>query len=771
VFLWLEFTLATSVFIVDETAAQIKSNLKINKSIVAFILCSLFFALMGAAASIPSSGTSFNEFQGYAKSIEIPFDVVDLKATFDRYKNSQSGLIPADVVTQLMIKTDVFLTHDWGVDELGRANHDRVAIINKELKALGFVTWFDSDKMTGDVVDKMISGINHTSVVIVFVTQRYMQKVNGSNANDNCRKEFKYAAQTKSSTKMIPVVMEPRMKDINGNWTDLIKMELGNILYVDFSNDNDFQSAIQQLKAEILSRTNPLWVLKSESTFVNTEAVTPVQTVNGSVQGKSEEDLHLIEQFRLWFVSLSITSTVARTYAELLVEKNTGSVTKLQRKLERNSKYLEEIGGFDEDDIIDIKEGLKLHTVVVSGGNDTTSIEVARNSSTTLPQVGKKNESRSHPTVSSVVVKGGKDTTSVEVTRNSSAALPEVVKKRESRSHPTVSSVVVSGGKGTTSVEVTRNSSAALPEVGKKREPRSHPVVSSETHAFDVWSLSWSPVGNKIASGSEDKTIKIWDGISLELVKTLEYHFGPVYSVSWNRDGSNLASGSQDKTIKILDTSTARVITLEGHSSLVLSVTWNHDSSKIVSGSADKTIKLWDIRKSISDSAMTWTLLKTLEGHSDYVYSVSWNHDGSRIISGSSDTTIKIWDSSTGIVLRTLTGHSGYVLAVSWSHDESKIVSGSRDSTVKIWNAITGDLIKTLEGNAGSVNCVAWSPDDRKIASCSYGEKKIFIWDALTGQAGNAIHPVQGAMSVTWSPDGAELVSTENNKIKIFPII
>jgi hypothetical protein len=115
----------------------------------------------------------------------------------------------------------------------------------------------------------MVNGIDNTAVVIVFVTQRYMTKVNGTDANDNCRKEFNYAIQTKSSTKMIPVLMEPRMKDIRGNWTGLVQMELGNILYVDFSNGKDFQSAIQKLKAEILSRTNPLWVLR-------TRAATPV---------------------------------------------------------------------------------------------------------------------------------------------------------------------------------------------------------------------------------------------------------------------------------------------------------------------------------------------------------------------------------------------------------------------------------------------------------------------------------------------------------------
>jgi hypothetical protein len=204
---------------------------------------------MGQSISIPAvDGIPYDSFLDYAKSIEIPTQVIDVKGTFDRYKEV-SNLISSETVLNLQLKTDVFLAHDWGIDELDRVNHDRVAAINKELKSLGFVTWFDSDKMTGEIVYQMASGIDNAAVVIVFITQRYMNKVNGSNANDNCRKEFNYAVQKKSSTKMIPVVMEPRMKDIHGNWTGVLQLELGNILYVDFSNDNDFRSAIQQLKA------------------------------------------------------------------------------------------------------------------------------------------------------------------------------------------------------------------------------------------------------------------------------------------------------------------------------------------------------------------------------------------------------------------------------------------------------------------------------------------------------------------------------------------
>jgi WD40 repeat protein len=714
-------------------------------------------------------------------------------------------------VAELKLKTDVFLTHDWGIDELGRSNHDRVAAINKELKSLGFVTWFDSEKMTGEIFYQMANGIDSSSVVIVFVTQRYMSKVNGSNANDNCRMEFNYAIQKKSSTKMIPVVMEPRMKDINGNWTGVMQMALGNVLHVDFSNDNDFQSAIQQLKAEILSRTNPLWVLRTGTLTPVSEASPPPPPPPPPGSGRATEaDLLMIEQLSSWLNSLQISSETSRRYAEILTKKDTGSVAKLGRKLARNSNYLEEIGGFDEDDIFDIKEGLKVQTVVSSSGNDNSPTYTPTNmtmSKPDVPVIAVPPTKNGAGDLSMIVEESRKtkqlllpgssteDNSSIDITsgnedaklgifeRNNQEEIPPVVPPlqaqgfavaNEEQQRPLITPVPESKTK-----EMIETHQQSRPIVGQVRASsvvgkeisRIQSRVSSESHSDWVSSLSWSAVGNKIASGSWD-TIKIWNGKSLELLKTLEGHSNYVNSVSWNHDGTQIVSGSGDNTIKIWDSSTGKALhTLTGHSRWVGCVAWNHDDSKIVSGSEDDTIKIWGGTKSFRSlfgDGMSWKLLKTLEGHSGSVTSVSWIHGGSQIVSGSLDKSIKIWDGSTGIVLRTLTGHSGCVNSVSWSHDGSKIVSGSNDETLRIWNAITGDLMKTLEGHLESVNCVAWSPDDRKIASCSENEKKIIIWDSLTGQAMNSVQPVKQVFSVAWNGDGSELVCSDDRIIKVF---
>lgn len=132
--------------------------------------------------------------------------------------------------------TDVFLTHNWGKDELNRNNHYRVSLINKELKKLGYKTWFDDDRMTGKISEQMCKGIERTQGMIVFVTQRYHDKVNGENPNDNCKLEFSYAARRITDTKMVAVVMEESMLCTH-SWTGLVGMHLGGKMFIDMTGD------------------------------------------------------------------------------------------------------------------------------------------------------------------------------------------------------------------------------------------------------------------------------------------------------------------------------------------------------------------------------------------------------------------------------------------------------------------------------------------------------------------------------------------------------
>ena len=92
----------------------------------------------------------------------------------------------------------VFITHDWGkgdLEELGRDNHARAAALNRALTSAGVPTWFDEEKMEGQVDVAMAEGLEESALVLVCVTQRYMEKVKGKNQADNCFTEFAYAVR------------------------------------------------------------------------------------------------------------------------------------------------------------------------------------------------------------------------------------------------------------------------------------------------------------------------------------------------------------------------------------------------------------------------------------------------------------------------------------------------------------------------------------------------------------------------------------------------
>jgi len=165
----------------------------------------------------------------------------------------RASSLPARVISTVTPEFDLFLTHNWGPDESGRDNHNRVRLINLALRKENISTWFDDDRMRGDITLQMTNGIDKSRVVIVFVTETYIKKVHGKGASggtDNCKVEFDYSIRRKNVGKIITVVMEESCLNAKA-WEGAVGAYLGGRLYINFTDNTKLDSCIDQIKEEL----------------------------------------------------------------------------------------------------------------------------------------------------------------------------------------------------------------------------------------------------------------------------------------------------------------------------------------------------------------------------------------------------------------------------------------------------------------------------------------------------------------------------------------
>ena len=171
--------------------------------------------------------------------------------------------------------------------------------------------------------------------------------------------------------------------------------------------------------------------------------------------------------------------------------------------------------------------------------------------------------------------------------------------------------------------------------------------------------LSFTPDSLKVASGSLDDWVRIWDVASkAPFAKEGSCdHTDKISSVAISSDGSMLVSGSDDSTAVILDTdSRTPRFTLKGHTRWVNSVTFSPDDKLLASGSMDETMPIWD--------AASGEEIKVLNDISTGVNDIAFSPDGSLIALGTVDQMIRLWDFRIGEIRTILDGHSGPVNSV-----------------------------------------------------------------------------------------------------------
>lgn len=180
-----------------------------------------------------------------------------------------------------------------------------------------------------------------------------------------------------------------------------------------------------------------------------------------------------------------------------------------------------------------------------------------------------------------------------------------------------------------------------------------------------IRSVCFSPDGKLLATGAEDRRIRVWDIETRRIRCSFDGHEQDIYSLDFAKNGRIIASGSGDKTVRLWDIETRAQIMVLSIEDGVTTVAMSPDGRFVAAGSLDKSVRVWDCSSGY--------LIERLEGgagHKDSVYSVAFSPSGRELVSGSLDKTIKMWEltpqrgllptnnvSTSGKCIRTYEGH------------------------------------------------------------------------------------------------------------------
>ncbi len=309
--------------------------------------------------------------------------------------------------------------------------------------------------------------------------------------------------------------------------------------------------------------------------------------------------------------------------------------------------------------------------------------------------------------------------------------------------------------------QIPRSKTTCLRSLTGSLTTPNEPLIRTLTgHSGSVWSVTVTPDGEQVISGSQDGTIKIWNLNSGNLICTISAHDDSVHTIATTADGLYVISGSHDTTIKIWNLKTGQLVrTLRGHFGSVNTVILTPDGSKIISASSDSSLKIWNIK--------TGEVLHTLIGHTRSVQAVTivFSKNNKWVISGSYDKTIKVWNLETGKEELAL-NDSHWVGCITATPDGKRVISALEDGTLTVWKVGTWEKEYILKGHSNSVRTVAVTPDGKRIISGSSNDGTLKIWKVETweNEATFTGHTAW-VLAVAVTPNAKQIISASGNHI------
>jgi WD40 repeat protein/serine/threonine protein kinase len=286
-------------------------------------------------------------------------------------------------------------------------------------------------------------------------------------------------------------------------------------------------------------------------------------------------------------------------------------------------------------------------------------------------------------------------------------------------------------------------------------------LLTLRGHLDQVWGAVFSPDGQRIVTGSKDKTAVVWDATTGTPLLTLTGHLAIIHSVAFSPDGQKIVTSSGDGQAKVWNAVTGQeLLPIRTQGGQVWSAAFSPDGQRIVTGDS-RSAKVWD--------AASGQQSFNLEGHTGRVSCATFSPDGKWIATASEDQTAIIWEATSGKKLVTFGGHNQRIFCVAFSPDSRWIVTASEDHTAKVWDAGSGHELLTLRGHDYAVRRAAFSPDGRRIVTAS-DDFTAKVWDAESGKELFTIRGHENRLgSAAFSPDGRLIITgSDDNTAKIW---
>ncbi|KAG2346823.1 WD40 repeat-like protein [Suillus weaverae] len=292
-----------------------------------------------------------------------------------------------------------------------------------------------------------------------------------------------------------------------------------------------------------------------------------------------------------------------------------------------------------------------------------------------------------------------------------------------------------------------------------KLTPITTPLREFTDHEGYVRAVAVFPDRRRMVTGSDDKTLRLWDLETGVVLKKLEGHRNGVLRLAVSRDGQLIASGDSDGEVIVWHGETGEPLTqpIKAHSSFITSLDFSADGKVLATGSSwGKAMKLWNTKA-----------YRQLQGDpircgSDIVYRAQYSPSG-ELLAIATDLDIQIYNSGIRKRVASFKGHISHNKSLAWTPDGTRLLTGGdiSDPTIREWDTTTWKQVgDPWAGHTGYINAIAVNPAGT-LVSASYGNH-VCLWRLSDHQTIAIFQHTSSTVCATFSVDGKHILSGGN---------